>query len=134
MIELYITDYSIKNQAFDGIEPKNNNKFIIKIKNCLLSRNLIPLKNKEIKNAYKAYIDGKHYRLVVQEFKPNKFNLIYFRSKNERHSKNISKYKNESQDKILTNYYKVIKFLNENKYVVYRFHNKDESKLYESNL
>lgn len=71
--------------------------------------------------------------IIIQLFKnlsqiTNKFNLIYFRSKNERHSKNISKHKNESQDKILANYYKVIKFLAENKYIVYRFHNEAELK------
>ena len=63
--------------------------------------------NKNIKNLYKAYIDGKHYRLVVQEIQEDSFLLVFFRTKNERHSKNISKYKNESFDKIMSNYDKV---------------------------
>ena len=107
MLSLIISDYSIKKQAFNKNQPKADDTLIIKIKNCLASRNFISLPIKNIKNLYKAYIDGKHYRLVVQEIQENSFLLIFFRTKNERHSKNISKHKNDSFDKIISNYDKV---------------------------
>ena len=109
MLSLIISDYSIKKQAFNKNQPKVDDTLIIKIKNCLASRNFIPLPLKNIKNLYKAYIDGKHYRLVVQEIQENSFLLIFFRTKNERYSKNISKHKNDSFNKIMSNYDKVWK-------------------------
>lgn len=120
MIELYITDYSIKEQAFNGIIPKEADKNIKKIKNCLKTHNLIPL-NLGIKNLYKGYIDGKHYRLIVHEFAANRFILVYFRSKNNRYSKNISNYENESSIKALSNYDKVMEQFQHKKFVYYQF-------------
>ena len=46
------------------------------------------------KKYLKLYIDNKHYRAVVQELEPNTFSLIYFRSKDDPASKNISNYQN----------------------------------------
>ncbi len=70
---------------------------------------------------YKIYVDKTQYRAVVQEHKENNFLLVYFRTKDDPASENISNYQNYSSEKLRSNKIKVNKALKNNEYIVLNF-------------
>ena len=119
-ILLLISDYSIKNQIYDGIKPSINHVLTKKLANALFSRNWEVI-NSRGQQYLKIYVENKHYRAVVQEHKENVFSLIYFRSKDDPASENISNYQNKSIQKIRSNRDKVTENLEKGKYIILRF-------------
>ena len=114
---LFIAKPLIKTQLYDGIEPSTNHILTKKLVNALFSKRWESFKL-DGEQYLKVYVDGKHYRAVVQENKENVFTLIYFRSKDDPASENISKYQNYSSEKIKSNHEKVNKALNAGEYIV----------------
>lgn len=119
-ILLLISDYSIKNQIYDGTKPSINHALTKKLANALFSRNWEVINSKG-QQYLKVYVENKHYRAVVQENKENIFSLIYFRSKDDPASENISNYQNKCIQKIRSNRDKVTENLEKGKYTILRF-------------
>ena len=71
-IFLLISDYSIKNQIYNGAKPSINHILTKKLANALFSRNWEVINSKG-QQYLKIYVDNKHYRAVVQENKENVF-------------------------------------------------------------
>ena len=115
-LTLIITKFSIKNQLYNGVIPTAKHILTKKLINALFSRNW-EIINSKGEQYLKLYIDNKHYRAVVQELEPNTFSLIYFRSKDDPASKNISNYQNKSIQKIRSNRDKVTEFIKKKQYI-----------------
>lgn len=114
-LTLIISDFSIKNQIYNGFKPSAKHSLTKKLANALFSKRwvVIPLGGKQF---YKIYIENKHYRAVVHELDATNqvFLLVYFRSKDDPASENISNYQTESSEQILYNYSKAVECLKVN--------------------
>ena len=112
-ITLTITNCLLKTQVFNKVKPKIDNPLLLKLINALFSKrweeisiNGIPFK--------KLYLGGTKYRAVVKELEDNHYLLVFYRFKNNDKSKNISKYDNESSQKIYKNFLKVNEQIKQN--------------------
>ena len=121
-LTLIISDFSIKNQIYNGFKPSAKHSLTKKLANALFSKRwiVIPLEGKQF---YKIYIENKHYRAVVHELDPMNqiFLLVYFRSKDDPASENISNYQNESSERILYNHLKAVECLKANRIHILEF-------------
>ena len=121
-LTLIISDFSVKNQIYNGFKPFAKHTLTKKLVNALFSKRwiVIPLDGKQF---YKIYIENKHYRAVVHELDPINqiFLLVYFRSKDDPASENISNYQNESSERILYNYSKAVECLKSNQVHILEF-------------
>lgn len=119
-ISIIISDYSIKNQLYDGVAPNNNHVLTKKLANAVFSQRWEPFKLGG-EQFYKIYIENKHYRAVVQQMNSTEYVLIYFRSKDDINSKNISKYENASANKIRANQIKVFECIKNQQIIVLNY-------------
>ena len=121
-LSLLISKFSIKKQLYDGIEPSEKHILTKKLVNALFSKRWEPIiiGNEQY---FKLYIDGTKYRAVVQEaeFQENLFVLIYFRSKNDLASENISNYQNYSSQVIQANHNKIADCIEKQQYTILNF-------------
>ena len=118
---LIITDYSIKNQAFNGHKPKSSDPIIKSIINKIRSGNMerLMIGGKEL---YKLYVLGTKYRAIIRVEQNVIYVLILVRHKNAGNAtKNISKYDNESADIIDKCFTKVMNDFIKEKYIKIEF-------------
>ena len=121
-LSLLISKFSIKKQLYDGIEPSTKHILTKKLVNALFSKRWEPIiiGNEQY---FKLYIDGTKYRAVVQkaEFQENLFVLIFFRSKDDPASENISNYQNYSSQVIQANHNKIADSIEKQQYTILNF-------------
>ncbi len=118
---LIITDYSIKNQAFNGYKPKSSDPIIKSIINKIRSGNMerLMIGGKEL---YKLYVLGTKYRAIIRVEQNVIYVLILVRHKNAGNAtKNISKYDNESAVIIDKCFTKVMNDFIKEKYIKIEF-------------
>jgi len=120
MIELVITDYIIKNQVFNGFRPSVKDPLIKSLVSKIRAKDWITLnfKNHQLQ---KLYVKGTQYRAVIQILRENVYLLVYFRSKGDRYSKNISPSNSESTEKILSNLNAAIEQTTQRKFINLKF-------------
>ena len=119
-ISIIISDYSVKNQLYNGIVPNANHTITKKLANAIFSHRWEPFKLSG-EQFYKVYIEGKHYRAVIQQMNDSDYVLIYFRSKDDINSKNISSYQNTSANKIRSNQIKVFDCIKNKKFKILNY-------------
>ena len=119
-INLIIAKPLIKTQVYNGLKPTAKHILTKKLVNALFSKRWEPFMLDGIQY-YKIYVDKTQYHAVIQEHKENNFLLVYFRTKDDPASENISNYQNYSSEKLRSNKIKVNKALKNNEYIVLNF-------------
>ncbi len=121
-LTLIISDFSVKNQIYNGVKPSAKHSLTKKLVNALFSKRwiIIPLGGKQF---YKIYIENKHYRAVVYKI-PNvedSYILLYFRSKNDPASENIAGYQNYSMQVLRANENKIAECIKNKQFIILEF-------------
>lgn len=120
MITIVITDYIVKNQVFNGIKPKVKDPLIKSLVNKIKTKDWIVLNFKNYQ-VQKLYVKGTQYRAVIQTLYPDVYLLVYFRSKGDRYSKNISSDNDKAAEKIVSNLEKANEHLKQGKAINLQF-------------
>ena len=115
-ISIIIAKPLLKTQLYNGIKPSEKHILTKKLANALFSKRweVIPLDGTLY---YKVYVDDTKYRAVVEDVSDDSslFLLIFFRSKDDPASENISKYQNYSSQVLRANKKKSIEAINQGK-------------------